>query len=170
MTDEAPAPGTVPAAFTSNGHGPAARTAAALEALPQMLYQAVATALSQVPVTTRHLPCTTCVLARLTWASDHSAEITAAEGALKAAAAEQEAKDPADRVQLDAMSFLPERLRPGGDQAAPALQDGTVLAGGTLYCLQHVPNAPGQPGKRPFLIAQGALSSQMLAEIRGQAA
>lgn len=156
-----------PAAFTPNGHTP---VAVLIQQLPQMLAQAVAAALGQVPVTTKKLPCATCMLARLQWTAGHAAEIAAAEEKLKAAAAEMEAKDPADRVPLNPVSFLPEHLRPGGNQAAPAVQDGLVLIGGTLYCLQHVPGADGQPGKRPFLIAQGALSSQMLAEIRGTTA
>jgi hypothetical protein len=166
MSDEMPAPGTVPPGFTHNGNGPMERMAAALEQLPQMLYQALSAALQQTQVTTRRLPCTTCVMARLKWASDHSAAITAAEEALKAAMAGQAARAPQDRVQLAPGAFLPEQLRPGGDQAPPPLQDGLVLVGGTLHCLEHVPNAPGQPGARQLLVAQGALSPAALAQIR----
>jgi len=153
----------LPPGLSQNGHGPTARL---MEALPQMLFQAVTAALQQVQVTTAPLPCATCFLARLQWGASHAAEFREAERAYAAAVAEQEQKDPQDRVALDPASFAPDSL-----QSAPPLQGGTVMVGGTLYCAQHIPGAPGMPGTSPLLIAQAHLTPGMLSEMtRGRAA
>ena len=181
MTEYAPEPvpppvppaGQLPPGFSPNGHPTAAQAVqamtAVLEQLPRMLYAAVAQAI-QSPVTVRQLHCATCRLARLEWGSRHGAEFAQAEGAYQAALAEMAQKAPEDQVPVNGMEFLPGHLRPGGPQAAPDLHDATVMIGGTLLCDDHIPGAPGQPGKRPFLIAQAGLTPSMMAQMRGQAA
>lgn len=169
MTNPEAAPGQVPPGFSPNGGKTA--VAALIEQLPQMLFQAVAAAFQQVPVTVRPLRCATCVLEQQQWGHRYSAEVAAAQAALQAAAAEQEQRAPEDRVPLNGLGYLPERLRPGGEQGPPPLQEAAVMVGGTLLCADHIPGAPGQPGKRSFLIAQGSLPDGTLSGfLRGLAA
>jgi hypothetical protein len=179
-TQPEPVPPSVPPAdhlppgLSPNGHPtPSAQALQAVAGmigqLPQMLFSAVAQALQSAPVTVRPLRCATCVLEQQQWGHRYAAEIAAAQTALQAAAAGQEAKAPEDRVPLNGLDYLPEKLRPGGPEGPPPLQDAAVMAGGTLLCTEHIPGAPGQPGKRPFLIAQGSLPSGLLSEfLRGQ--
>lgn len=168
MTDQ-PAP--VPPAFTPNGHGPltqaAGQIAAAVQALPQALFQAVAAALAQQQVTVRQLPCATCVLERLKWGDRHRAALAAADEAYAAAAAQMAARPPEDQAPVSPLDYLPAELKPGGPQEPPGIADGAVLAAGTLYCPEHVPGAPGRPGARPpLLVAQAGLTPGMLARFR----
>jgi hypothetical protein len=162
-----PPAGVLPAGLSPNGHTPTARL---MEALPEMLFSAAAAALRQQPLTVRPLPCGVCVLERLKWGHAHAAEIAAAEQEFQAAQAEMAQKAPEDQVPLNGMEYLPPRLHPGAPQGPPDIREPVTMWGGTLVCTEHIPGAPGQPGQRPFLIAQGALSASMLAEIRGNAA
>lgn len=170
-----PPPGQLPPGFSPNGHAsPSAQAVQALAGmisqLPQMLYNAVGQAL-QAPVTVKQLTCATCRLERLKWGAQHGAAIQAAETAYQAALATMAARAPEDQVPVNGMEFVPEQLRPGGDQGPPFMHDGTVMVGGTLLCDEHIPGAPGQPGKRPYLIAETALPQGTLAQfLRGQAA
>jgi hypothetical protein len=165
-------PPQAPPGLSPNGHGPTARL---MEALPQMLFQAVTQALSSVQVRTAPLKCLTCVTARLAWGARYEAEINAAQAAYVTAMSELTPDDPR-RGLLQPLAFLPEALRPSGDPAHPNLQampemaDGIAMAGGSLYCPEHVPGAAQQAGRKPFLIAQGSLNAAMIAEIRGNAA
>jgi hypothetical protein len=181
LSDEMAAqpPQQVPPGFGANGRTPSAQAlravAAALEQLPQQLFQAVVQALSQVQVSVKPLPCATCMLARYTWFSMHARELAEAEAAYKAAVEALPGDDPR-RGLIQALSFLPASLQPSPDpaspnpEAMPGLAESAVMVGGTLYCAAHHPGAQQQPGRKPFLIAQGALSAQMLAEMRGSAA
>lgn len=165
----------LPPGFSPNGHGTqAAQIGNAVgqvlaEQLPRILFGAVAAALQQVlpqcPVTVKPLHCATCMLERLRWAAAHGTEFRAADEAWRAAVAEQEGKPPEDRVPVDPAAFIPGQLRAG----APPVQDGTVMIGGTLYCMQHVPGAPG-PGASQLLVAQAHITPAMMAELRGHAA
>jgi len=168
--EEAPAglPPQLPAAFSPNGRTP---TATLIEQLPQMLFQAFAQALSQVQARTAPGWCGPCAARRMTWMARHGAEIAEAEALVAAAQAVQAALPPEDRAPLVALEYLPAHLRPGADAEGgdpmPDLRQGEVLLGGTWHCMQDVPvpETPGAPRKQ-FLIAQGALSSAMLAEAR----
>ena len=155
----------VPAAFSPNGHGPTTRQL--LEQLPQMLMQAFANVLMQVPVRTAggQRACAVCLTQRVTWEHGHDAEITAAKEAVAQAAGTPEL------AGLDWTAFLPPDLRPGGgDKAVPEVRQGVTIAQGAEVCAQHLPGVP-EAGKRPFLIANQSLSSAMLAAMmRGQAA
>ncbi|MGH8921016.1 MAG: hypothetical protein ACRD0H_22235, partial [Actinomycetes bacterium] len=163
--------------------GQTARTAAAVEAavaplfgqLPQMIGQALYQVLSQVPVQTVRLNCAECVLARLRWTTAHDADLKVAYEKYAAAMAELPEQDPR-RQMLTPVVFLPPHLQPSPDQAEPnpeglpGIAAGDVMVGGTLYCAEHMPGAPSKASKRPFLIAQGALTPGLLAELTGQAA
>lgn len=86
----APPPPPVPAGFSPNGHPtPAAQALQALtttlERLPQMLFQAVAQALSSVQVTVKQPPCGTCYVTRAAWFAQHAAELAQVEAAYRAA-------------------------------------------------------------------------------------
>src|SRR5580700_11836336 len=76
-------PPQVPPGFSPNG-GKTPMTAL-VEQLPQMLFNAVAQALSSVQVRTAPLKCATCTLARAAWFGQHAAEIATAEAAYRAA-------------------------------------------------------------------------------------
>lgn len=158
-------PAEVPAAFSPNGHGPTTRQL--LEQLPQMLMQAFANVLMQVPVRTvgGQRACAVCLTQRVTWEHAHDAEIAAAKEAAVQAAGTPEL------AGLDFTAFLPPDLRPGGgDKAVPEVRQGVTIAQGAEVCAQHLPGVP-EAGKRPFLIANQSLSSAMLAEMmRGQPA
>ena len=173
----------VPPGFSPNGHPtPAAQAlqalTAALEQLPQMLFQAVAMALQQVPVqvTVKPGPCGTCFTARAGWFAAHAADLAKAEAAYNAAVSELPEGDPR-RGLIRGVSFLPAALQPSPDpsqpnpQAIPDLAEGAVMIGGTWYCPAHVPGVAVQPGRKEFLIANGPLSGALIAEImQGRAA
>lgn len=157
----------MPPGFSLNG----GRTpmAALAGQLPQMLFQAMSAALRQVPA--KQLPCAQCYLEQLKWGAVHAADVARAEEAFQAAAAEVAQRAPEDRVPLDGLGFLPERLRPGSPGGPPAIAEGAVMVSGTLLCAGHIPGAPGRPGQSPLLIAQGALPDGTLAQfLRGLAA
>jgi len=182
MTSNDPRRQHLPAdpAHTPNGNhaliGKAVAEALA-EMLPQILYDAFTQALSQVQVTVKQLHCATCFVARVGWFAQHAAEVEAARAAMTAAAAELAPGDPRAGM-LNPLMFLPEHLQPSQDpanpnpQAMPGLAEGAVMAGGTLYCAEHVPGAPVQAGRKQFLIAHQPLTSALLAEVMqaGQAA
>lgn len=163
----------VPAAFNGNGHSsPARQTADGVTAiagmLPQMA-QAVAGLLSQLPHAVAQAArapqqlCAQCVTARLGWEHQHGQEVAGASARYQQAASEAAARGVP--LQEPPESFLPERLRPGRPDGMPQPQPGITIVGGTLVCAGHVPGAPGKPGARPLLIANGPLSSSMLAGI-----
>jgi hypothetical protein len=59
----------------------------------------------------------------------------------------------------------------GSATAVQEMADGIVMAGGSLLCAEHVPGMQQQPGRKPFLIAQGALTPSLIAEVmQGQRA
>lgn len=130
----------------------------ALSQLPQATGQAVA---QSIP---RQL-CAQCVIIRLGWEARYGQE------AAEASANYQEAAEEAARVgvslQRGPESFLPERLRPGQPEGMPVPQPGITVVNGTLVCAGHVPGAPGKPGAKTLLIANGPLSSGMLAGLGG---
>lgn len=148
--DQQPAPAPV------NGHGSAFRPdAAALigkavasalqETFPQMLFQALASVLTQVPVhaVTQQLRCAGCMLARLEWHAAYRAECEEAERQFAAL-------PPGDPRQGQAgfLEFLPEHLRPGaGPRGMPPVADGVVMLNGSVWCTEHIPGAAGRTGR-----------------------
>ena len=128
----------------------------------QAVAQAVAHVLSQVPVRVQQLKCAACILARAQWAGAHAADIRAAEERLR-----DFPPDHPLRAQADIMMFLPPHLHPGAPQGMPPVEDGIAMTAGTVTCAAHLPGLPQvNGGRKEFLIAQGALSPQMLAEAR----
>lgn len=171
-------PQQVPPGFSPNGHPtPAAQAlqalTAALERLPQMLFQAVAQALSSVQVTVKQPPCGTCYVTRAAWFAQHAAELAQVEAAYRAAVETLPEGDPR-RGLIQAVSFLPERLRPSQDpsqpnpQGIPDLAEGAVMIGGTWYCDSHVPGVQQAGARKEFLIANAPLTSALIAEVMGQ--
>jgi hypothetical protein len=137
-----------PAGEAVNGSAPSP-----IELLPQMIAQAFASVLQQVPVQTRQHLCAPCVLARMTWDAAHQADLRAAAAAAVQAAGLAEGDPRA--AQLDPAPFLP----PAARQSLPDVQIAVTTAGGTEYCAAHV---PGRPGGQKLLLASGPLSSAML--------
>lgn len=173
LADEISARPPVPPGFSPNGHTP---TRTLIEQLPQMLFQAVAAALQQVPVqvVVKPGPCGTCFTARVGWFTGHSAEIARAEAAYQAALSELAPDDP-QRGLIEPLSFLPAALQPSQDPAhpnplaMPGLAEGVIMTGGTWHCAQHVPGIQQQPGK--LLIAETVIPQGMLGQLfRSQAA
>jgi hypothetical protein len=169
-------PQQVPPGFSPNGHPATAKVVEQLIGqLPQMLFQAVAAALSQVQVTVKPGPCGTCFTTRVSWFTVHSAEIARAEAAYQAALSELAPDDP-QRAMIQPLSFLPDALQPSPDpakpnpQAMPGLTEGVIVIGGTWYCAGHVPGVQQQqPGK--LLVAETMIPQGMLGQLfRGQAA
>jgi len=167
MATELAAQPPVPPGFSPNGGKTAMMTL--VEQLPQMLFQAVAQALSSVQVTVKPLPCATCWLARISWFREHSREIAEADAVYKAAVEQIPEGDPR-RGMIQPLSFLPPQLQPSPDPAAlnpealPALAEGVVMVGGTLYCPAHHPGIQQQqPGK--LLVAETAIPQGMLGQL-----
>jgi hypothetical protein len=134
--------------------------------LPPLLYDAFATALSQVPVqavTPQHFKCATCVTLRGQWGVKYDAELKAAQTAMAALLA-QMAPDDLRRAQLNLLAFLPEEAQ----QAVPPINDGMVMTGGTVLCADHAPGTSSQPGRKEFLIAHGPLTPSLIADALGQ--
>jgi hypothetical protein len=132
----------------------------------QAVANAVAQVLQQVPVQVAQLKCATCVLVRAQWASAHAVDIKAAGERMETALASFPQDHPI-RGQADLAAFLPPHLQPGAPGGVPPVQDGAVMTAGTIVCGQHVPGIPqAGGGRKEFLIANAALSSQMLAEMR----
>lgn len=137
-----------------NGSGPALA-----QVLPQMIAQALASVLQQVPVqaaTRQHL-CAQCVLARMTWGAANEKAVKAAIAA--AAQAHGIPGDDPRAARLDPVPFLPAGLR----DSMPPLQEAVTTFQGTEVCADHV---PGRPGGKQLLIVNGPLSSAMLAGMR----
>jgi hypothetical protein len=122
--------------------------------------------------------CAFCYLERADWEADHAGEIQAAReqhaAALTALArlgaeARVQAQDAGLPAPPDLMAFLPEALRPGGEQGMPPVNPAAAILAGTGHCPQHLAAAApgtrqqraqqarqaqaGQPGARQFLIA-----------------
>ena len=132
-----------------------------LQMLPQMLAQALASVLRQVPVqaiTQQHL-CAQCVLARMAWGASHDGDVRAAIG--RAAQAAGISGDEAVTAQLDPAPFLPEEIR----NSMPPLQEAVTTVNGTDVCADHV---PGRPGGKTLLIAGGPLSPSALTALAGR--
>lgn len=163
-----PGPQDIPPGLQSpNGHSQSQLALALMQQMPQMLAQALVAVLQQVPVQaagTRYR-CAGCAMTRLGWISGHQQACDAAGAAYIQAAAEQaglEDGDPRKNIPLDFTMFLPDVLRPGGERGMPPVAEGAVMIGGTTWCMEHV---PGAPGKTQLLIAQGGMSPAMLAQL-----
>jgi hypothetical protein len=164
-SESMPGPQPIPAAFQQNGHTPSQIALSLMQQMPQMLAQAFASVLQQVPVRTAgQFRCTGCIMNRLAWVAAHQRDADAAnEAFMQAVMAQSELPpdDPRRQVPPDFVMFLPEALRPGAHpQGMPPIQDGTVMMSGAVFCVEHVPGAPGKP---QLLVAQGGLSPAMLA-------
>lgn len=161
-------PPQVPPGFSSNGHTPTARL---IEQLPQMLAQAFAHVLTQIPVkaiTLQHI-CSGCFAVRVAWEQAHEAELTAA----RTMAAQAAGTDPADpqAAGLDFTPYLPPELAPGADGGLPEVRQAITTVQGTDVCPLHHPAMPQGGSKRPFLIVGAPLTAGMLAEVmQGQRA
>lgn len=171
MTEQSepmPGPQQIPPAFQPNGHTPSQMALALMQQMPQMLVNAFASVLAQVPVQVKsQLRCTGCVMARIAWVHGHQRESDQASAAFMQAVREQGEladDDPRKGIPLDYAMFLPDALRPGGAQGIPPIQDGTVMVNGAVWCFEHV---PGLPGKTQLLIAQSGFSPAMLAGLAG---
>lgn len=131
------------------------------ETLPPMLFQAVAQALSQVPVQTAASQprwCATCVVQRSQWEAAHKTDM---DTALNAAAASAGISPEDPRAgRLDLAAFLPALLRPGQPGGMPPLASPVTAVQGTELCPAHIPGVTA--GRGGLLIAQGALSPAML--------
>lgn len=175
-------PPGAPPGFSQNGSTPMVQllhelpgllnqaVALALQPLPAIMYQAFRQALGEAlqttPLTIRNDPCVTCFTARITWSTVHADEIARVIAAYQAAAEAMAQKPPEDQVPVNELDFLPEHLHPGAEQGAPPIQDGVLMIGGTRYCTDHDPNAPGKPGAKPYLIANAGLTPSMLSALR----
>jgi hypothetical protein len=185
---ESNAPASAPAAPV-NGNGSALRPNAAKaigEAagtamagtlqgmLPQMLFDAVASALSQVPIRTvpQQLYCGPCFTRRLNWERAHEADLKAAIEAMRAAAGDMAPDDPR-RAQLNPLMFLRPELLPSMDpddphpDAIPDPAHAVTMISGTLYCGADAPGT-GDAAKPPLLIAHGSIPAGALAQVFGQ--
>jgi hypothetical protein len=140
------------------------------EVLPNVLGGTFYQVLSQTPVRIAQLPCYECKLARMQWLVRHEQKLQVAHQAYMTALSQMAPDDPR-RGMISPVAFLPPELKPSGDpanpnpQAMPDLNDSTVMVGGTLYCDPHMPGAPDQVTKRPYLIASANMSPAMLAEL-----
>jgi len=138
------------------------------QVLPKVLFEATARALASVPVqaVTRQLLCAPCVATRVNWDARYGDVVRAAEAQMQAAAA---ALPEEQRGQLNVVMFLPPALQPSGDpekpnpEAIPDVRLGVIQVAGTIFCEVHVPQDLPVPGRRPFLVAQGSLSSALAA-------
>jgi hypothetical protein len=127
------------------------------EHLPQMLFQAVAAALSQVPVqvTAQRPPCGPCIVQRIAWENAHKA---AMDKAIAAASEAVTAQNP----QPDLAPFLPEALRRGGRDGIPDVAQSITTFQGAEMCPLHVAQAAGvQPGRSPLLVATATMNPAM---------
>lgn len=157
----------IPPAFQQNGHSTSQLVLALMQQMPQLLAGALASVLQQVPVrTSAQFRCTGCVMNRIGWVTAHQKDADAANGAFMQAVMEQSGladDDPRKSVPLDFTQFLPEALRPGAHpQGMPPIQDGTVMLNGALWCVEHVPGAPGKP---QILVAHAGLTPAMLSSM-----
>lgn len=163
----------LPAGLSPNGHPTPTREL--LEKLPQMLAQAMAAVLQQVPVTVaqplqvRPLPCAQCYLERMRWGKLHEAALAKAEADYQAALAEMAQRPEEDQVPVNGLDYLPARLHPGAPQGPPPVSEPVTMAGGTLVCAAHIPGSPGQPGSSGIIPVTGYVSPSMLANLTGRA-
>ncbi len=140
------------------------------EVLPTLIGGARYQVLSQGQLRTPQLQCAECQLSRMQWLARHQAKLQTAHQQYMAAVAQMAPDDP-QRGMISPVACLPAELKPSGDpanpnpQAMPGLEDGTVLVNGTVYCAGHMPGAPDQASRRPFLVASGHMSPAMLAEL-----
>lgn len=133
--------------------------------LPQMLFQAFAAALQQVPVQAviqQHV-CCTCIINRIGWENAHRSEMEKAmEDAAHAAGVQPGTPQAA---QLDLAVFLPEHLRPGGRAGMPDVRQAVTTFGGTEVCPMHIPGV--QAGGSQLIRATAAMSPAMLGQLAG---
>jgi hypothetical protein len=165
------------AAHTSNGVPPglkpdpvilaAKAVAQALgEHLPDMLFQAMAAALSQVALTAQRPPCATCIIERIRWENANRDAMQKAMGAAAEAAGIEPVTPQAS--QLDLTAFLPPRLHPGKPGGMPGVSQSITAYQGTETCAPHLAQAAGvQPGRSPLLIATAAMSPAMAGQFAG---
>lgn len=179
-----PEPGDVPPqgsaevpAHTGNGVPPGLRGGTAKVAaeavaealgqhLPQMMFQAVAAALQQVPVRTitQERMCATCIVNRIGWENLHRAELEAAMDAAALAAGVQPGTQQA--AQLDLAAFLPQGLRPGERGGLPGVSQSATTWQGTECCPMHIPGVQAA-GRSPLVVATAGMSPAMLAQFAG---
>jgi hypothetical protein len=167
---EMPGPQELPPAFTPNGHRPSERLAGLIEELPQMLVNAFASVLRQVPVNVTGYKCAECVTARFRWVAEHKRETDAAYAAYMRAVNEVAALedgDPRKVMPQGFAQFMPEDLRPGGASQMPPIGDGEVMVGGTVLCPDHIPGGPGTQNRSRLLVAQAGLTPSMIAQLAG---
>lgn len=138
------------------------------EHLPNMLFQAMAAALSQAvvqAVTQQHM-CSACIIERIRWENAHRAEMDAAMTATAQAAGVEPGSPEAGR--LDLAAFLPDGLRPGERGGMPGVGQAVTTFQGAEMCPVHVAQAAGvQAGRSPLLIANAAMSPAMLGQLAG---
>lgn len=159
-SEPTPGPQEIPPAFTPNGHSPSQTALALMQQMPQLLANALASVFQQVPVRTdaQRIGCTRCVMNRLAWFAAHGRELEAADKAYREAAAAQAElaeDDPRRSVPVDPAVFVPDRLKPGGAQGYSPVADGCVMVNGALWCMEHVPGAPGQ---QQLIVARASMS------------
>jgi hypothetical protein len=154
---EMPEPQQIPPAFTQNGHSPSQMALAAMQRMPQMLAEALASVLQQVPVQGTRYRCTQCVMNRIAWVGSHEKAADQAQAMYERAAEVYAGLDPGDPrrppVPPSFTMFLPDNLRPGGAQGMPPIVEGTAMMNGSVYCMEHIPGAPGKSG---LLLANAA--------------
>jgi len=133
--------------------------------LPQMLFQAVAAALQQVPVRTitQERMCATCIVNRIAWENLHRAEMEQAMEAAANAAGVQPGSQQA--AQLDLAAFLPPGLRPGERGGMPNVLQAATTFQGTGCCPMHIPGV--QAARSPLVVATAGMSPAMLAQFAG---
>ncbi len=135
--------------------------------LPQMLFDAFATALSQVPVRTiaaQERLCATCLVQRIGWENAHRAEMEKAIAAALGAAGIQQ--DAPQAAQLNIAAFLPQHLQPGQQAGMPEVRQAATVFQGTEVCPMHIPGVQSA-GRTPLLVATAGMSPAMAAQFAG---
>jgi hypothetical protein len=116
------------------------------EILPQVIGDAFARVLQAVPVRVERR-CCKCLAARMAWEASNAAAINDALQIAMIEAGITDRADPRCRT-LDPSPYLPDGCVP------PVMMDAVTITGGEEVCPLHLPGAPQQPGRRPFLVAQ----------------
>jgi hypothetical protein len=163
----------VPAGLKANaakqiGDAAGAAMAGALgNLLPQMLVDAFANVLMQVPVQLagqQQRLCATCLVQRIGWENLNRAEMEKAMDAAAQAAGVQPGTPQA--AQLDFLPFLAPHLRPGERNGMPGVSPAVTTFQGTDSCPMHIPGV--QAGRTPLLVATAGMSPAMAAQFAGR--
>jgi len=133
------------------------------EHLPNMIFQAMAAALSQVQVTTQQHLCATCIIARIGWENSHRADMEAAMMAAAEAAGAEPGSPQAGQLELT--PFLPPDLRLGERNGMPGVAQAVTTFQGTEVCPAHLPG--GHAARSPLLVATAGMSPAMAARFTG---